>query len=60
MTGYTREEGERIRREVLNTTPPQLLECGEWLDRFAAEGRVCVVAHKDALDLCDGLKNLEL
>ena len=60
MTGYTREEGERIRREVLNTTPQQLKECGEWLDRFAAEGRVCVVAHKDALAQCKGLKILEL
>ncbi len=60
MTGYTREEGERIRREVLNTTPRQLTECGEWLDRFAADGRVCVVAHKDALTQCEGLKILEL
>ena len=60
MTGYTREERERIRKEVLNTTPKQLLECGEWLDSFAAEGRVCVVAHGDALAQCEGLEILEL
>ena len=55
LTGYTREESERIRKEVLNTTPEQLTACGEWLDRFAAEGSVCVVAHMDALDQCGGL-----
>ena len=55
LTGYTREENERIRREVLNTTPGQLIECGEWLDRFAEEGTVCVVAHSDALAQCGDL-----
>ena len=55
LTGYTREENERIRREVLNTTPEQLIECGEWLDRFAEEGAVCVVAHSDALAQCGDL-----
>ena len=55
LTGYTREENERIRKEVLNTTPEQLADCGEWLDRFAEEGNVCVVAHGDALRQCGGL-----
>ena len=55
LTGYTREENERIRKEVLNTTPEQLAACGEWLDRFAEEGSVCVVAHGDALAQCGGL-----
>ena len=60
LTGYTREESERIRKEVLNTTPEQLAACGEWLDRFAEEGNICVVAHDDALRQCGGLEILEL
>jgi len=60
MTGYTREESERIRKEVLNTTPAQLAACGEWLDRFAAEGTVCVVAHGDALNQCSGFEISDL
>ena len=55
FTGFTREENERIRQEVLNTTPEQLAACGEWLDRFAAEGSICVVGHSDALEQCSGL-----
>ena len=55
LTGYTREENERIRREVLNTTPEQLAACGEWLDRFAEEGSICIVAHGDALVQCEDL-----
>ena len=60
LTGYTREESERIRKEVLNTTPEQLAACGEWLDRFAEEGSVCVVAHGDALRQCGGLEIQDL
>ena len=52
FTGYTREINERTRLEVLNTTPEQLSECGEWLDAFAREGRVCIVAHEEALRQC--------
>ena len=60
LTGYTKEESERIRKEVLNTTPKQLAACGEWLDRFAAEGTICVTAHTDALKQCEGLKIRDL
>ena len=60
MTGYTREESERIRKEVLNTTPEQLAACGAWLDRFAAEGSVCVTAHADALKQCRALEISDL
>ena len=60
LTGYTREENERIRREILNTTPEQLASCGEWLDRFAAEGSVCVVAQEEALCQCSALEILDL
>ena len=60
LTGYTREESERIRREVLNTTPGELAACGDWLDRFAREGSVCVVGYKGALEQCGGLEISEL
>ena len=52
FTGYTREINERTRREILNTTPEQLADCGEWLNIFAREGRACIVAHEEALRQC--------
>lgn len=55
MTNYTREEAERIRRQILYTVPEDLVRCAEWLDAFSREGAVCVVAHKDALDSCENL-----
>ena len=55
MTGYTREEAERIRRQILNTTPEDLVRCAEWLEPFSRDGAVCVVAHQDALQACEGL-----
>ena len=55
MTGYTREEAERIRRQILDAVPEDLLRCEEWLLPFILEGAVCVVAHQDALNECKGL-----
>lgn len=60
LTGYTRNEAERIRQEVLHATPEQLAACGSWLDAFAKDGAVCVVAHEDALKACDGLEISDL
>ena len=60
LTGFTREESERIRKEVLHATPDQLAACGDWLDRFASEGSICVVAHGDALAQCSGLEICDL
>lgn len=55
ICGYTQEEAEQIRKQILHATPEDLIRCGEWLDAFSAEGAVCVVAHKDALNACGGL-----
>ena len=55
MTGYTREEAERIRRQILHAVPEDLIRCAEWLDPFSREGAVCVVGNRDALDHCEGL-----
>ena len=55
MTGYTREEAEKIRSQILHAQPEDLLRCAEWLDAFSRDGAVCVVAHQDALEECEGL-----
>ena len=55
MTGYTRDEAEQIRMQILHATPDDLIRCAEWLDAFSRDGAVCVVAHRDALKECDGL-----
>lgn len=55
MNKYTREEAERIRKEILYATPEDLIRCGEWLDTFSREGAVCVVGNRDILKKCDGL-----
>ncbi len=60
MTGYTREEGERIRREILEARGADLAACGTWLEAFAENGAVCVVAHDDALKACEDLEISDL
>ena len=60
MVGYTREEAERIRKQILHATPEDLIRCAEWLESFAREGAVCVVAHQDALKSCEGLEISDL
>ncbi len=60
LTEYTREDAERIRQEVLQTTMDDLKACAEWLERFAESGTVCVVAHQDALSQCPNLEISEI
>ena len=60
LSGYTREDAERVRREILNTTREDLVACGAWLDAFARQGSVCVVAHDDALQACGDLQITDL
>lgn len=55
MNGYTREEAERIRCEILNAVPEDLIRCAGWLETFSRDGAVCVVAPEDALKACGGL-----
>ena len=55
LNGYTREEAENIRRQILHAVPEDLVRCAEWLEPFCREGYVCVVAHGDALKACRGL-----
>ena len=55
MTGYTREEAERIRKQILHAVPEDLERCARCLEAFGREGTVCVVANKDALKDCEGM-----
>lgn len=60
MTGITREDTERVRQEILNAKGKDLIECAEWLDRFAEEGSVCVVGPRKILKNCKGMEITEL
>lgn len=55
MNGYTREAAEEIRKQILFAVPEDLVRCAAWLEPFSREGAVCVVAHRDALEDCEGL-----
>ncbi len=60
LTGYTRQDAERIRREVLNTTPAELAACAEWLRTFAEKGSTCIVAGSNILAGREGLETCDL
>ena len=60
MSKYTREEAEKVRRQILHTEPEDLVRCAAWLEAFSREGTVCVVAHQDALKDCEGLTVTDL
>ena len=55
LNRYTREKAEAIRREILHAAPEDLLHCASWLDAFAKDGAVCVVAPGEFLEKCDDL-----
>ena len=52
MSGAGREELERIRLQILNATMQEILESTEWLEAYAKEGAVCVVAPQKLLEAC--------
>ena len=56
LNHYTREKAEAIRKAILNATDEDLLRCGAWLDSFAQNGAVCVVAPGEFLEKCDHLE----
>ena len=55
MTGYTREEAEKIRRQILHAVPEDLERCACCLEDFGREGTVCVVTNEEALKDCERL-----
>ncbi len=55
MNKYSREEAERIRKEILYAVPEDLIRCAEWLEAFSREGAVCVVGNQKILKNSKGL-----
>ena len=60
FSGFSDEDRIRTRREILETTPSQLLEWREAFRALAEDGSVCVTGPKSALDKCDGLEILSI
>ena len=60
LSGYTREQAEKVRREVLYSTPADLEETAALLDLFAEKGSVCVVAPVELLEKCPDLNISDL
>ena len=60
FSGYTREEAERIRKEILHVTPEKLEKEAALLDAFAEKGAVCVTAPGSLLDKCPDLPAADL
>ena len=58
FTGVTLEQLRQQFREVLETTPAQLLEASAQLDEIAAKGSMCVVGSAEILSGCEGLTAL--
>lgn len=60
FSGYSREEAEKLRKEILYATPEDLLRLAGILDFFAEKSAVCVVAPGSLLDQCEGLSLADL
>jgi Zn-dependent M16 (insulinase) family peptidase len=60
FSGFTDEDRIRVRREILETTPEELRS---WHDAFAglaADGTVCVIGPKSALESCPDLEIIDI
>ncbi|MBP3721065.1 MAG: hypothetical protein J6J41_07005, partial [Clostridia bacterium] len=60
LSGYSREEAEKLRKEILYVTPEDLRRSAALLDAFAEKGSVCVVAPGELLDQCPDLPQADL
>ena len=60
VSGYTREEAEKLRKEILYVTQEDLRRSSVLLDAFAEKGSVCVVAPGELLDQCPDLPQADL
>ena len=59
LNGQQPEDLQQERREILHTTPEQLLAFAEALDAVNAADRVCVIGGRAVLDACQGLDSVE-
>ncbi len=56
ISGFTNEDRVRLRGEILGTTPEQLKSWCDAYKRLAADGCVCVIGPRAALDTCPDLE----
>jgi len=56
FSGFTREDAQRTREEILATTHEDILRFCDLLQEFARKGSICVVGHADALERCGNLE----
>ena len=60
LSGFTDEDRIRVRGEILDTTAEDLRSWREAFEKFASEGRICVIGPKSALETCDGLEMVNI
>ena len=60
LTGYTWQQAEELRSQILHATPADLEKAASLLDAFAEKGAVCVVAPDALLEKCSGLTVADL
>ena len=60
LSGYTRDQAEKLRQEILHATPADLEAAAGLLDLFAEESAICVVAPGELLEKCEGLESADL
>ena len=56
FSGFSDEDRIRIRKEILETTPEDLLNWREAFKSMAESGSICVIGPKTALDSCEDLE----
>ena len=60
FSGFTDEDRIQVRREILETTPQDLLSWRKAFEQLAAEGSICVIGPKSALDTCSDLEIMSI
>ena len=60
LTGYTREMAEQLRKDILQSKKEDIVKCADWVSAFAEKSAKCIVAHKEALEECEGLEISDL
>jgi len=60
FSGFSDEARIRVRREILETKPEDLLSWKAAFSQLAENGRICVIGPKSALDTCEGLEQVSI
>jgi Zn-dependent M16 (insulinase) family peptidase len=60
FSGYSKEQADQIRSEILHASSETIEKACSLLDAFAEKGAVCVVGPGELIDKCDGLDTEDL